>query len=63
MMTPLADADLQGGEVLTAAAGIHVTLMGGNRIALEYVTELDQDLDGPQMALDDTLTLGWQLAF
>jgi hypothetical protein len=63
MMTPLADADLQGGETLTAALGLNATLTGGHRVALEYVAEIDQDLDGPQMALDDTLTLGWQLAF
>ncbi len=63
MMTPLADPDLQGGETLTAALGLNATLSGGHRVAVEYITEIDQDLDGPQMALDDSLTLGWQLAF
>ena len=62
-ITPTADADLQGGNLLSAGIGINVTLPKGHRIALEYNKELEQDLDGPQMAQDDTLTLAWQLAF
>ncbi len=63
MMTPLADPDLQGGERLVASAGVNVTLTGGHRLALEYSAPLNQDLDGPQMALDDSLNVAWQLAF
>ena len=63
MMTPTADADLQGGNLLSAGIGMNVTLPEGHRVAVEYSKELEQDLDGPQMAQDDTLTLAWQLAF
>jgi len=63
MMTPTADADLQGGNLLSAGIGMNVTLPEGHRVAIEYNKELEQDLDGPQMAQDDTLTLAWQLAF
>jgi len=63
MMAPTADADLQGGNVLSAGLGINVTLPAGNRLAVEYSKELAQDLDGPQMAQDDTLTLAWQFSF
>ena len=63
MMTPTADADLQAGNLLSAGLGVNVTLPKGHRVAVEYNKELEQDLDGPQMAQDDTLTLAWQLAF
>jgi hypothetical protein len=63
MMTPTADADLQGGNLLSAGVGANVTLPQGHRVAVEYSKELEQDLDGPQMAQDDTLTLAWQFAF
>jgi len=61
--TPTADADLQGGNLLSAGLGVNVTLPKGHRVAVEYNKELEQDLDGPQMAQDDTLTLAWQFAF
>lgn len=63
MMSPLNDPDLQGGERLVASVGFNVTLPAGNRLAVEYSKELDQNLDGPQMALDDSLVIGWQLSF
>ncbi|MEH6347245.1 MAG: transporter [Bermanella sp.] len=63
MMTPTADTDLQGGNLLSAGLGVNVALPQGHRVAIEYSKELEQDLDGPQMAQDDTLTLAWQLAF
>ncbi len=63
MMTPVADADLQGGNVLSAGLGVNLTLPSGNRLAIEYSKELAQDLDGPQMAQDDSLTLAWQFSF
>ncbi len=62
MMAPTLDADLQGGNVLTAGLGMNITLPMGNRLAVEYSKELAQDLDGPQMAQDDSLTLAWQLS-
>ena len=63
MMTPTADADLQGGNLLSAGIGANITLPQGHRVTVEYSKELEQDLDGPQMAQDDTLTLAWQFAF
>jgi len=63
MMNPLADANLQGGERFTAGLGLNVALPSGHRLALEYNNVLEQDLDGLQMVLDDSITLGWQLAF
>ena len=63
MMTPLADPDLQGGNLLTAAFGANLVLPGKNRLAFTYTTELEQDLDGPQMAFDNSFIIGWQLAF
>jgi len=63
MMTPAADADLQGGNVLSAGAGMNLTLPAGNRLAIEYSKELAQDLDGLQMAQDDSLTVAWQFSF
>lgn len=62
-MTPIADADLQGGNLLSTGVGMNVTLPEGHRVAVEYNKELEQDLDGPQMAQDDTLILAWQFAF
>mgnify|MGYP006978413584 CR=1 FL=1 len=62
MMAPTLDADLQGGNALTAGLGMNITLPMGNRLAVEYSKELAQDLDGPQMAQDDSLTLAWQLS-
>ena len=63
MMTPTADADLQGGNLFSAGLGMNITLPKGHRLALEYNKELKQNLDGPQMAKDDALTIAWQFAF
>jgi hypothetical protein len=62
MMAPTLDPDLQGGNVASAGLGVNITLPMGNRLAVEYSKELAQDLDGPQMAQDDSLTLAWQLS-
>ncbi|MGI9274983.1 MAG: transporter [Endozoicomonas sp.] len=61
-MTPLADPDKQGGRRVTGGLGINITLPAGNRLALEYTQDISQRLDGPQMSLDNSITLGWQLA-
>lgn len=63
MMNPLADASLQGGERFSAALGLNITFPSGHRLAVEYTHVLEQNLDGLQMSLDDSLSLGWQLAF
>lgn len=63
MMSPIADPKLQGGSLATVGFGANVTLPAGNRLAFEYTTELEQDLNGPQLGFDDALTFAWQLAF
>lgn len=63
MMSPLSDANLQGGKIVIGSVGFNLTLPAGNRLALEFNTELSQDLDGLQMAYEDSLVLGWQLSF
>ena len=61
-MNPLADPNNQGGNLLSAGLGANLTLPAGHRLALEYTTELQQKLDGPQMAFDNSLVLAWQWA-
>ena len=63
MMNPLADANLQAGSRVSAGLGMNLTLPSGNRLAVEYNKELQQDLDGPQMAMDNSLVLAWQFSF
>jgi hypothetical protein len=63
MMSPLADPSLQGGSRLSAGLGASATLPAGNRLAIEYNTVLTQNLDGPQLGLDDSIVLAWQLGF
>lgn len=63
MVSPSADANLQAGEMIIAGVGINITLPEGNRLALEYNKQVEQNLDGPQMEFDDSLTMGWQLSF
>jgi hypothetical protein len=62
-MSPIADPTLQGGSLATAGFGANITLPEGHRLAFEYTTELDQDLNGPQLSFDDSLVFAWQLAF
>lgn len=63
MMNPMANANFSGGNSLSAGLGVNLTLPRGNRLALEYDKTLEQDLNGLQMALDNTITAGWQLSF
>ncbi len=62
-----ADPDNYGGERVDAFIG--VTLSGqsgafkGHRLALEVGTPIFQDLNGPQLETDWTVTLGWQKLF
>lgn len=61
MMVPTARKDLRAGKQFSTAVGVNVLLPAGNRIALEYEVPVYQNLDGPQLAADPMLTLGWQL--
>lgn len=67
LMAPTADPDLRGGSRTDFAFGANLLFpsggLAGHRLAIEYIIDLDQNLDGPQLELDDTLIVGWQLAF
>ncbi|NBB94035.1 MAG: transporter [Gammaproteobacteria bacterium] len=65
IMAPVqtADPDRQGIERLSVGAGLNWSLPAGNRLALEFMQPLHQDLDGPQLETDWQLGLGWQWAF
>lgn len=62
-----AQTAFHGGEKIELFAGINYLFtkggLKGNRLALEVGTPILQDLNGPQMETDLTVTLGWQLAF
>ncbi len=62
-----ADPSNYGGEVVTIYGGLNFVAqsgaMRGHRFAIEAGLPVYQDLNGPQMDTDWTLTAGWQLAF
>jgi hypothetical protein len=62
MMVPTARKNLRAGKQFSTALGINILLPADNRLALEYKVPVYQDLDGPQLAEDPMLTLGWQKA-
>ncbi|ARN73851.1 alpha amylase [Oceanicoccus sagamiensis] len=63
-MVPTADPDLRGGQRVDLAAGVNWIIPGSatNRLALELIKPVYQDLNGPQMETDYSLVLGWQLS-
>ena len=64
MMVPTARTDLRGGNRLDAGLGANLYIrngvLSGNRIALEILAPIHQDLDGPQLETDLIWTLGLQ---
>ena len=62
-----ADPDNYGGETVTLGLGVNLLGQRGtfrdHRLALEASVPVYQKLNGPQMATDWTLMLGWQKAF
>ena len=60
---PTVDEDLRRGHWLNFALGINFFLPKGNRVSIEYLKPVWQNLNGPQLEIDQTLTLGWQLGF
>jgi len=58
-----ADPARHGATRTDFALGLNFTARGGHRIAVEYVTPLSQDLDGPQLETDDQLIFGYQFSF
>lgn len=66
-MNPLADIENYGGKMQMYFLGVnyisHSGVLANHRLALEYGKHLNRNLNGFQMGLEDTLMLGWQLAF
>ena len=63
IMAPVqtADPSSQGGQRIDFGLGVNYLLPApGHRLAVEASIPIYQDLDGPQMELDWSLTLGWQ---
>lgn len=56
-----ADPDRHGLKRLEGSLGLNVVLPKEHRVALELNKPLRQDLDGPQLKTDWSLTLGWQM--
>lgn len=67
MMVPTADPSLRGGRRLDLGLGVNFEVAGerwhGQRLAVEFIRPLWQDLDGPQLENDWELVVGWQYAF
>lgn len=66
-VTPTADPLLQSGRRMDAGAGVNFEVangsLAGQRIAVELMFPVWQDLDGPQLETDWALVVGWQYAF
>lgn len=62
-----ANPDFQGGERVDLIAGVNFVsthgALAGHRLGIELGAPVYQDLNGPQMAGDWMLTIGWQKAF
>ncbi|MEW4467292.1 transporter [Parasphingorhabdus sp. JC815] len=62
-----ANPDFQGGERVDIIGGINLVgthgPLAGHRLGIEVGAPVYQDLNGPQMAGDWMLTIGWQKAF
>lgn len=56
-----------GGERLDIGVGVNLAgqdgFVKGQRVAVEFVVPVVQDLNGPQMETDWSVTVGWQYAF
>lgn len=64
---PTTRPDLRGGESVDLYGGFNYLFQGGplagNRLAIEAGAPVYQDLDGPQLGTDWTITVGWQKAW
>lgn len=65
--SPAADPRNQGGERTSIGLGLNLRLLGerfaGHRFGLEVIEPVRERLDGPQMALDRTITAAWEYAW
>ncbi len=58
-----ANTDLQAGNRTDVSLGVNYLFNNGHRLAIEYARPVRQDLDGPQLEIDEVITVGWQKAF
>ncbi len=69
IMAPVqtANPDFQGGDRIDVGVGLNFAgqrgAIKGHRLAVEILFPVYQDLNGPQLETDWTLTVGWQKAF
>lgn len=52
-----------GADILDLGVGINSVIANKHRVALEYSTPLNYDVNGVQMEMENMLTLGYQIAF
>ena len=66
-MSPGNQATSQGRDITTLGLGLNYYFqdggLKGHRLAAEWETPLDQKVNGVQLELDSTWTLGWQYAW
>ncbi|MCP1728343.1 hypothetical protein J2T60_002343 [Natronospira proteinivora] len=65
-MNPAADPRNQGGDRTQLGVGANIQFSGalsGHRLGLEYIEPIRERLDGPQMSVDSTVVLAWELAW
>jgi len=63
-MSPPMEPENHGGDFVEGGLGINMVVQGGalkgHRLAIEFLTPLYQDLNGPQLKRDYSLVVGWQ---
>jgi hypothetical protein len=66
-MSPSNHPDHQGRDLTSLGLGLNYYFQSGalqgHRIAAEWETPLDQKVNGVQLELDSTWTVGWQYAW
>ncbi len=66
-MVPTADPKRRGGERFDIGVGVNLLgttgAVAGQRLAIEWLQSIEEDLQGPQLKSDGMLTLGWQYAW
>ena len=68
-MNPNADPDLRAGDRVDLGLGVNLYApadsgwAAGNRLGVEVLLPIHQDLEGPQMETEWSLVAGWQYAF
>ncbi len=67
MVVPTVREDLRGGKRFDVPFGINLYFpdgaLAGHRFAFEFHLPVYQDLNGPQLATDWQMTIGWQKSF